>query len=281
MAIYCEMLRKYDHALYVSGTNLPYGHSKYVHLSYQTINTLAFTKEQFERVLERHKSFISNPQKYLNSFDIEESSDNNDTDPDEERIDRHVPNWRRALNEDEKLADDIYIKHELKNTSKGLLTKLATGKILVEGQTRYLCRDLLPLLVSMVENPPNFFPKYLYYRFYLPTDGQDANADELGLGFNSYYAFFRNPHLSRNEQYIMNRFCDTDEKTYHGRNNYGSYMNSRKIYDKYFGDLTGIVMVPRHSVLPLCLGGADFDGDLVSVVYNQDVVAAVVGRGIH
>ena len=275
MAFYCEMLRKYDHALYVSGTNLPYGHSKYVHLSYQTINTLAFTKEQFERVLKRHKSFISNPQKYLNSFDIEESSDNNDTDPDEERIDRHVPSWRRALNEDKGLSDDIYIKHELKNTSKGLLTKLATGKILVEGQTRYLCRDLLPLLVSLVENPPNFFQKYLYYRFYLPTDGQDANADELGLGFNSYYAFFRNPHLSRNEQYIMNRFCDTDEKTYHGRNNYGSYMDSRKIYDKYFGDLTGIVMVPRHSVLPLCLGGADFDGDLVSVVYNQDVVAAV------
>ena len=275
MAFYCEMLKKYDHALYVSGTNLPYGHSKYVHLSYQTINTLAFTQEQFERVLERHKSFVSNPIEYLNSFDIEESSDNNNTDPDEGRIDRHVPNWRRALNKKELLSDDIYIKHELKNTSKGLLTKLATGKILVAGQTRYLCRDLLPLLVSLIENPPDFFPRYLYNRFYLPTDGPDANADELGLGFNSYYAFFRNPHLSRNEQYIMNRFCDTDEKTYHGTYRYRYYRYFREIYDKYFGALIGIVMVPRGSMLPLCLGGADFDGDLVSVVYDQDVVAAV------
>ena len=56
---------------------------------------------------------------------------------------------------------------------------------------------------------------------------------------------------------------------------YKYYMYYREIYDKYFGSLTGIVMVPRHSVLPLCLGGADFDGDLVSIVYNQDVVDAV------
>lgn len=131
----------------------------------------------------------------------------------------------------------------------------------------------------MIENPPNFYPKYLYFRFYLPTDGNDANADELGLGFNSYYAFFRNPHLSRNEQYIMRHFCDTDEVTYKstyiGKDDYKYYMYYREIYDKYFGSLTGIVMVPRHSALPLCLGGADFDGDLVSIVYNQDVVDAV------
>ena len=275
MAFYCEMLKKYDHTLYVSGTNLPYGHSKYVHLSYQTINTLDFTKEQFDRILDRHKSFIKNPIEYLNSFDLEAGDDGDSVDSEEGWIDYRIPNWRRALIANEQLSDDIYIKHELKNTQKGLLTKLATGKILVEGQTRYLCRDLLPLLVSLIENPPNFYPKYLYFRFYLPTDGNDANADELGLGFNSYYAFFRNPHLSRNEQYIMRRFCDTDEATYKGRYAYKYYMYSRAIYDKYFGSLTGIVMVPRHSVLPLCLGGADFDGDLVSVVYNQDVADAV------
>ena len=275
MAFYCEMLKKYDHALFVSGTNLPYGRSKYVHLSYQTINTLNFTKQQFENILNRHKAFIKEPMEYLNSFDLEVSSDMDSVDSDEGKMDYHIPNWRHALSEDSLLSEDVYIKHELKNTQKGLLTKLATGKILVEGQTRYLCRDLLPLLVSLIENPPNFFSKYLYYRFYLPTDGKDINADSLGLDFNSYYAFFRNPHLSRNEQYMMQRFCDTDEATYQGRNSYESYMRHRELYDKYFGILTGIVMVPRHSVLPLCLGGADFDGDLVSIVYNQDVVAAV------
>ena len=274
MVFYCKMLKEYDHALYISGTNLPYGHSKYVHLSYQTINTLNFTKEQFDRILERHLSFIKNPVDYLNSFDIEESRDADNMDSDEGKIEYHVPNWRRALNENGQFSEDIYIRHELKNTQKSLLTKLATGKILVEGQTRYLCRDLLPLLVSMVENPPDFFPMYLYYRFYLPTDGNSDYAKDLKLDFKSYYAFFRNPHLSRNEQYIMQRFCDTDEASYIGRS-YKSYVDSRDLYDEYFGNLTGIVMIPRHSVLPLCLGGADFDGDLVSVVYDQDVVAAV------
>lgn len=38
-------------------------------------------------------------------------------------------------------------------------------------------------------------------------------------------------------------------------------------------------MVPRGSVAPLCLGGADFDGDLVCVVFNQDVVNAVASGG--
>lgn len=275
MEFYCEMLKEYDHALYVSGTNLPYGHSKYVHLSYQTINTLKFTEEQFKRILDRHESFIKEPVAYLNSFDVSEVWDSDIQDTDEGEIDYHIPTWRRALNENNKLSEDIYIKHELKNTKKGLLTKLATGKILVEGQTRYLCRDLLPLLVSLLENPLDWFPRYLYCRFYLPTDGTDTNATELSLDFHSYYAFFRNPHLSRHEQYIMNRLCDTDEATYQGKNAYKYYKYSKELYDAYFGQLTGIVMVPRHSALPLCLGGADFDGDLVSIVYNQDVVNAV------
>lgn len=41
-------------------------------------------------------------------------------------------------------------------------------------------------------------------------------------------------------------------------------------YQKYFGHLTGVVMVPRGSVVPLCLGGADFDGDLVSVIFGRE-----------
>jgi hypothetical protein len=275
MVFYCDMLKEYDHALYISGTNLPYGHSKYVHLSYQTINTLNFTHEQFYNILDRHKSYIEHPDEYLNSFVMDDDSEIIESD--EGKIDYHIPNWRRALYKNNLLAGDAYIKHELRNTQKGLMTKLATGKLLVEGQTRYLCRDLLPLLVSMLEKPNinDWFYGYLYYRFYLPVCADDKNAAETGLDFNSYYAFFRNPHLSRNEQYIMRRFCHTDEATYRGKADYKKYKEYMGIYDKYFGNLTGIVMVPRHSVMPLCLGGADFDGDLVSVVYNQDVVAAV------
>ena len=46
--------------------------------------------------------------------------------------------------------NDSYIKEQLRNTQKGLLNKLAMGKIVVTGQTRYLSRDLLPLLTSLL-----------------------------------------------------------------------------------------------------------------------------------
>ena len=61
-----------------------------------------------------------------------------------------VPNWKRAVLTNEDWKNDIYIKGQLNNIQKGLLTKLATGKILVEGRTRYLCRDLLPLLACLL-----------------------------------------------------------------------------------------------------------------------------------
>lgn len=72
------------------------------------------------------------------------------------------------------------------------------------------------------------------------------------------------------------------EKAYakDGKKDYEHYARYVKMYDKYFGHLTGIVMVPRGSTLPLCLGGADFDGDLVSIILNQDVVDAVA-KGVY
>ena len=47
MQFYCNQLINYNHALYVSGTDLPYGHSKVTHLSYQFLNTLDLDKKQF------------------------------------------------------------------------------------------------------------------------------------------------------------------------------------------------------------------------------------------
>lgn len=253
MEFYCDAMNKYEHALYISGTNLPYGHSKFTHLSYQMINTLNFSKEQFSNVINHHCNYIENPIDFLKEWG--NNNDNNVSNDYSKRdkigLTSDIPNWKKAVFKNQKLKTDVYITKQLQNTQKGLLTKLAKGKILVEGQTRYLCRDLLPLLVSLLEQKEDisgFFRRYLYGRFYLPMKDYRELDKELHLNYNSYYAFFRSPHLSRNEQIIMQRFADTDKETYLG-SNYEKFKKYLTLYDKYFGKLTGIVMVPRGSVV--------------------------------
>lgn len=279
MQYYCAMIKEYNHGFYVSGTNLPYGHSKYTHLSYQTINTLAFDEEQFKRILEEHGKFIENPIEYFKCWNEIEQDDVVKAEMDDLY---RLPNWKRAVLHTPSLAGDKYIKEQLDNTRKSLLSKIALGKILVKGQTRYLCRDLMPLLSSLLQSEKDIADGYLrnlYTRFYMPRGKQNS----IRLNFTDYYAFFRNPHLSRNEQYMMRAFVlpkSEQEYAKDGKKDYEHYVKYVKMYDKYFGHLTGIVMIPRGSTLPLCLGGADFDGDLVSVILNQDVVSAVA-KGVY
>lgn len=279
MVYYCNLIEKYNHGLYVSGTNLPYGHSKYTHLSYQVINTLAFDETQFGRIIEGHGKFIENPIDFIREWD---EIDQEGMSKEYEEVAYHKPNWKQAILQNNDFIGDEYIKTQLENTQKALLSKFALGKVLVEGQTRYLCRDLAPLLFSLLredEDVDDAYLRNLYQRFYLPQ----GHNNTLGINFENYYAFFRNPHLSRNEQFIMRAFVHAkSEKTYakDGKKDYEHYTKYVNMYDKYFGHLTGIVMVPRGSTLPLCLGGADFDGDLVSIITNQDVVAAVA-KGVY
>lgn len=289
MIIYCNALKKYGHALYVSGTNLPYGHTAYTHLSYQMINTLDFSKEQFQEVLDNHCHFIQNPIDFLNpqqndSLENDDNSSSDDADlssSDEQNFipsQEKLPTWKRALFKNPVLKEDVFISAQLKNTQKSILTRIPKGKLLVRGQVRYLCRDLLPLLVSLLDEKvkvSDFWPRYLYARFYLPMDPQDNLTKLLPLDYHSYYALFRSPHLSRNEQCMMQPFISTSRASFSNDKAYHTYSRHLNLYNEYFGALTGIVMVPRGSSAPLCLGGADFDGDLVHIVFDQNVVQAV------
>ena len=141
-----------------------------------------------------------------------------------------MPNWKKAALRNEDFKNDIYIKNQLKNTQKALLNKLVTGKLVVAGQTRYLCRDLLPLLASLlvIQSDINkMWPKYLNWsRFFLPVGkiekkeagtqsiGYEDASDRYGLDYARSYAFFRSPHLSRNEQCLLKPLVQTDEDTY-------------------------------------------------------------------
>ena len=77
------------------------------------------------------------------------------------------------------------LKNSYGTRKKGLLNKLAMGKIVVAGQTRYLSRDLLPLLASLLVNSPDirrFWVRYLNWsRFFLPVgtvEVKDEKTDQ-------------------------------------------------------------------------------------------------------
>lgn len=280
MLFYSKMLNKYGHSLYVAGTNLPYGHSAYTHLSYQMINTLDITDQEFENIISKHKKFVEDPVSYLKNWNAEEATAYEDTE-----IDSNVPSWKRAVFSDSQFEKDIYIAEQLNSTRKGLITKLAKGKVAVAGQMRYLCRDLLPLLALLLKNDKDVdhcWPRKLYMRFYMPQDQNNGVTPERykNLKYSGAVAFFRSPHLSRNEECVLHAFEKPMEDEKYRQVGRGPvewrYLEYHDQYNKYFGHLTGVVMVPRESIVPLCLGGADFDGDLVNVVYDEDIVNAVI-----
>jgi len=51
--------------------------------------------------------------------------------------------------------------------------------------------------------------------------------------------------------------------------------NLSDIYLRYFGHLRGIIMVPYDSLAPQTLGGADFDGDIIKIIFDDNIIKAV------
>ncbi len=280
MQYYCDAMNRYGHGLYISSTDLPYGKCEYTHLSYQMLNTLDLTDAEFENIMSKHESFIKEPLSYIDGWDPATAFDNDDID----EVLNPVPAWRKAVRQNRSFKDDSYISSRIKNTAKGLITKIAKGKLTVAGQTRFLCRDLMPVMVSLIGDPlitRDFYKRCLFFTFFMPLDEATAFLTEKypNLKYGGFCALLRNPHLSRNEECLCQPFAVPEDPGSYFRTDkmpqLESHVRHVKTYEKYFGHLTGVVMVPRGSSVPLCLGGADFDGDLVSVIYDENVVNAV------
>ncbi len=265
MQFYCEQVENYNHALYVSSTDIPYGNSKATHLTYQMLNTLALTEEQFNAIIKNQLDYIENPIKYLELINGQMVTE----DEIDENASYELPNWQRAVMINPVFSKLSYIKGQLTNIQTSLKTKLLFGKIVVSGETRFLARDLPHMLVTLIQN--NEAKKKLNgykiydYKFFLP---QGDNQKNIELNYENCYAFFRSPHLSRNEQSVLMPVVENQK--------FKKYNETVKSFKKYFSHLTGVVMFGFESVDSAVLGGADFDGDLVAMIADENVVKAVM-----
>ncbi len=88
-----------------------------------------------------------------------------------------------------------------------------------------------------------------------------------------HYGVLRSPHLSRNEECLMEPYIpgyDPDKREKEIKDS-----PRTKFYREYFGHLKGVFMIPYDSDTAIILGGADFDGDMVKLVKDQEVNKAI------
>ncbi len=184
----------------------------------------------------------------------------------------HIPNWQAALFKNNDFIHNSYVKAKVNAIRDSLRKDAAFGRLLVDGEVRYLSRDILCFLKYILELvdgnkiDDNLKDKLkeleneveaLVDSFYMPS----AN---IALKEKQHYPIFRSPHLSRNEQCVLKASSVAKDSLRH----------------KYLGHLEGVIMVAYNSFVPDALGGADFDGDIVKI-FDSDTLRDAVLRGVY
>lgn len=300
MKHFFKKMKNYRHTIYVATTDANLSNTGEIRLNYQFLSTLDLTSDEFDSLLEDGIDKIKNiPESVQNIFQA--SSDNVDTDStqdNEENPELPTHTSTDESNDEKFLVDDMSDsddeKFSLGKTRDKMLKALARndaflrdpkvksliqvmqldsekslflGEFNVQGEVRFFSCDLLKLLLCIAEkiigsniqkekieelNSKTLESEY----FYMPKKKMELEAD-------IHYVFLRSPHLSRNEQCLLRPYVETES-----------------LYKKYFSNLTGVVMVSCKSPVPMALGGADFDGDLVKVISDNRIVEAVK-RGVY
>lgn len=269
---YWKNFNQYNHALYISGVNkLSNYNSNMQTLNYQFLHTPQLSKSMFENLIQQAKEKAYNISSDIETriklyMDGDEDYDN------EEMIDYEQDNDIRindnkdlnyykgiVLQKNHMFLLENGIKNDLKKMADKYIANFAMGRIETEGELRYLVSDLLSFLYfQKTDNEKLKFQfkkrEYLHFnRFYMPS-----KKHGILLKGNHHYAVMRNPHITRNEAVFLKPFKSK---------------KSERV--KYFGHLKGVIFINPLSLVPERLGGADYDGDMVKIYANSDIVSAV------
>ena len=256
MTFFFAGMKKYNHGLYIAKTNLSLISQK-VKINYQYLCTLNLTKDEFETLVKEHIDYI-------------EEIKNNPNLQREILLGRYPKSqeetWKVALFKNKEFLREPFIREKMKGLIESYYREIYMGQLRVEGENRFLSGDLLGLLIDMLSKS-NQQKKDAQIRNNIDILKKQAIRKEkfllpkptIKLCSKMQYAFLRNPHLSRNEECAIKPYIAKKDS----------------VHDKYFGELSGVVMVSYQSLAPMVLGGADFDGDMVKIISNKTIVKAV------
>lgn len=252
---YFHYFYEYDHRFVFCNTEDNYDNSSgMIKLNYQILNTLDMSKSEFE-------DFV------LSNIHTKKLIVSKDTIA-------NFPFLKKYKIDGEDLYslieyNDNFVKiDKVKNLYRSIIDKeikeIAQGRIQVTGERRFLSRDLIAYMYCVLKKSNvGDSQKLKELSDKLMPNGYFF-APQMNLELEKMYAIYRSPHLSRNEQVALKAFVP-DEKS---------------IYHKYLNQCDTVCFMPLRSLDPLTLGGADMDGDTISIITDQKFINAVL-RGVY
>lgn len=237
---YFEKIKEYGHSLYIVKTDREQRHTGYVHLTEQIINSLPFEREDFELLLKQHKDRAMQyrlSEVLINKGKLPVLEENNG-----EAVRKYIAaNYCLALDE--------HVESLIDSCREQALNEMFLGNLDVQGDLRFLSRDLLYYLHrigTLLKGGKNSqFEGLPRGKVYMPGEKGEREC-----------ALFRSPHLCPNENVMGKIFAES------------------KLYKTYLGHLQRVVFIAHNSGMADALGGADFDGDTVVVAFQLEVIKA-------
>ena len=251
MKVYFDRMKKYDHSLYVARTDANLNNREgMIKLNYQFLNTLDMDRTEFDRMVRKYIDKIRS---------VENNADSQREMVLGSRKNEWKSAWKYALSKNLGLVNEEYIKEQIRKEIDSRIKDIYRGNIRVKGENRFLSADLLSLLIHIYQQgnydkaKRNELLKHLIRTNEFRMSKIKPKGDFIE---GRDYGFLRNPHLSRNEDCVL-RYAKNDD------------------FDKYFSHLSGVIMVANNSLAPMTLGGADYDGDMVKIIADVDIIKAM------
>lgn len=276
---YLDHCRNYRHALYVTGVNNT-ENEQCTDLNYQFLSTLSLRPEQFRPV--------DLPFDWMKDR-MDREDEQNDSDSESWLTKTTEEIYYRLLN-DEWFQFDYYVDHapknpksrryrlaemlrrndlllaekeyrrELDRAADTLLRDFARGNLLVRGNVAYLSADLTLFLAELLKahTDENRNAEDIYRQL---LESRPGYTTAYGLPVGRMTALLRNPHIAKNEEVVVT-----------------PPYREAFIRRRYLSHLRGVVMVEPWSLIAERLGGADYDGDMVKVIYEPVICESIASH---
>ena len=263
---YWQAFRKYHHALYITNVSKEKP-ERVTELNYQFLNTLSIRADEF-RPLDLPDGWDHSPaederrwltketeltyynlcanEQYRQEYFLKALQSGKIFDKSREYRMAKILSLNPLF-----IHEPIFTK-ELEGKADKLQKQYAVGRLLVEGDNRFLSGDLVDFMILLL--PPSLRGTRRQNRFHsiaLSNDFVEESFFAPGAAYShgERCTLLRNPHIARNEEIQLS-----------------VYKRKDMMRNYYLKHLTDVVMVDSNILAAERLGGADYDGDMIKTI---------------